>query len=718
MSSIAALATRGHTVLCAMDSIPSPILPLVSQIVIVADGYSVFASNADNVEPYFCSPDMGYKRRADVHVIDFVMDVANGVERSVHSRIAEPAFILHQKFESSAFNTSQAATLRTKSENPPLRGLPATSYFDAKYQRLVSLFDSTKMSKNLSVGMDTLSLWLYRVYLVIERSIYVKARDTQLLLRGIVSSTFLSCIVGYLQYQCANYGYYSMTFVGFPYVGTANTTAVIFFISAFTIAQQALNVHLTCQSLQMFRYEQFSGVCPALGYFVGFLVTEIPVVCMNITIFGTIIFFMTQMSFGVDNYLYFIETLVLNALIGVFVTNLLAVVIKKEIPVRDCYLLLVFGMVILSGFPFQLPFIRSYMNDISQINPMRWTFEAIMNWKFMQYEDGEYYLIPFDFDTFHHMEIFQIQLTFLVQGGACIFALLLPWPYILQRRSRTSASGMGARSSRDPSKERALSLDSDFGVESQDVVRNTLIPDFSSKGRGAGDVGGTGAGSGAGAGSTHRDSYIASVTNRESNSSSSHNMNRRLGDVPQRVSESGRVSDTSDSRGSLQRPHLFNRETSITGKSQLSINISQSSIHNSLTAFNSFTASGAAGGGSITADESGHGSPNNKEALLRSSRGPTVEFKRVNYSVKDAFAPMGVKKVLQNVSSVVVCHMEPCVVTVILLIWCLLLVRCAAGNWSIRLGQAKHDPGGVALGSELAATHPGGRRGAELGGDG
>jgi hypothetical protein len=334
MASIATLASRGHTVLCAMDShsLTAPLLPMVSQIIVVAEGYSLFASNADNIEPYFCSGEMGYRKRSDVHIIDFVMDIAHGVERSTTSRIAESVAVLHEKFAASAFNTTNARTLSMKSENLPLRGLPQSNFFDAKYNYFVSLMDASKLSSNLSLAWCTLTLWLYRVYLVIERQVWVKFSDFQLLLRGVFASIIVGSVVGYLQYNCGDYGYYSMTFVGFPYVGTANTTAVIFFISAFTLAQQALNVHLMCQSLQMFRYEQFSGVCPTMGHILGFVLTEFPVVAVNIIIFGSIIFFMTSMSYGLDNYLFFVEALALNALIGTSYTKTVVSLILPTLP--------------------------------------------------------------------------------------------------------------------------------------------------------------------------------------------------------------------------------------------------------------------------------------------------------------------------------------------------------------------------------------------------
>jgi ABC-2 type transporter len=71
--------------------------------------------------------------------------------------------------------------------------------------------------------------------------------------------------------------------------------------------------------------------------------------------------------------------------VGAATVFLFAAVIKKEIAVRDTVFLCIFLMLLLSGFPFQIPYIRSYFGDLTQINPMRWCFEALMNWKFVGY---------------------------------------------------------------------------------------------------------------------------------------------------------------------------------------------------------------------------------------------------------------------------------------------------------------------------------------------
>ena len=38
--------------------------------------------------------------------------------------------------------------------------------------------------------------------------------------------------------------------------------------------------------------------------------------------------------------------------------------------------------VLMAGFPFQIPNMNTFLQGVAKINPVRWTFEALLNWKF------------------------------------------------------------------------------------------------------------------------------------------------------------------------------------------------------------------------------------------------------------------------------------------------------------------------------------------------
>jgi ABC-type multidrug transport system ATPase subunit len=97
------LANRGHIVLCACSA-PSPqVYSLIDNVVLLSEGFSIFAASKDFIERHFCSPALGYVRRADVEVVDFVLDICSGVERPTNKRVADHPALLQQQFEQSDF---------------------------------------------------------------------------------------------------------------------------------------------------------------------------------------------------------------------------------------------------------------------------------------------------------------------------------------------------------------------------------------------------------------------------------------------------------------------------------------------------------------------------------------------------------------------------------------------------------------------------------------
>ena len=80
---------------------------------------------------------------------------------------------------------------------------------------------------------------------------------------------------------------------------------------------------------------------------------------------------------GLDNYLFYIGVMLLTSLIGLVTALLLAAVFFREIVVRDLFFVLTFSQLLISGFPYKLPTITGYISDIAEINPLRWSFEAL-----------------------------------------------------------------------------------------------------------------------------------------------------------------------------------------------------------------------------------------------------------------------------------------------------------------------------------------------------
>jgi ABC-2 type transporter len=137
----------------------------------------------------------------------------------------------------------------------------------------------------------------------------IQLKDTETLKKSIMSSLVSSTLIGYLQLNQGSYGYYTITLLKFPYMNTCNITALMFFVVCFSFVQQVLNVHILCQKLQVFRYEQSARCCSALACMITTMLVELPFSAFTVWIFSTIIYFMSDMNKGYYNYFFFCGTL-------------------------------------------------------------------------------------------------------------------------------------------------------------------------------------------------------------------------------------------------------------------------------------------------------------------------------------------------------------------------------------------------------------------------
>jgi hypothetical protein len=245
---------------------------------------------------------------------------------------------------------------------------------------------------------------------------------------------------------------------------------------------------------------------------------------------------MTSLNVGWNNLIFFVELLTLLSFVGNLSGYLFATALRKEIRVRDAFFFCLLTMLLTAGYVFQLPNINTVVSSCSVLNPIRWSFEALMHWKFgSHYEDGLVYLEPYDFESFNNQDVFSILARFLAVSLTCTWLAALPTLSTLTR---------------------------DTGA--------TKEVNLTDSGRGEGI----------------------------------ENMSVDLF-----------VGDNRQPLPSNPAPLIFNRETSITSQSKLSINVS-------LT------------GGSSA----------------ESQRGPTVTFKNIHYKIRNRYASNGYMSILNGVS--------------------------------------------------------------------
>lgn len=230
------LSKEGYAVLVVMPKPHQEVFGFIDHLVVLVEGVSIFSSSPKNIEPFYCTPEMGYFLKRDGYVGDFVMNIAQGVERSTVQRVADPPAVLQEKFEESLY------FVRPHKSPAMLRALPTTTFLNAYF----STFNSAGCCA--TDYFKALVVYFLRLFTIIERGIAVKLRETEVLKRSFFSSALVGTIGGYLQFNQGDYGYYTVTILGLPYLGTANCTGVMFFAryrNFSLIAQQQCLCHDT-----------------------------------------------------------------------------------------------------------------------------------------------------------------------------------------------------------------------------------------------------------------------------------------------------------------------------------------------------------------------------------------------------------------------------------------------------------------------------------------
>lgn len=424
MQCLQTLASRGHAVVISMKKPYIQEMVLLDRVCLLSEGHSIFCASPKLIEAHFCSPQMGYELKKDVDIVQFILDIAGGIERPKLQREADLPSVMQENFETSEFFESP---LPCRPNGP---GEVNCSAFPDSFFRFGGIF------RFISPGR----LQLYRTGVLIQRAVYTKLRDKEILKKSIGACVLLGLFCGYLQWNMGSYGCCTVNLLHFPYLNTANLSSLMFFMTMFTFAFPFVNVHVITQELQLFRYEQAAGVCTIPQFALSLAFSEIPFLILYLMIFLNIIYWMATFGYGTDNYQFFMSTYIMNGIIGLLCAVQWGAMLKKELMVRDFFYLILTFMALVSGFPFQLTTMTGYLAKVAVINPLRWTFEGAMAWYFDRYEDGSTWLEPFKFENFHHNDVHSIQINFLLVTIALIVVFLIPFPVTLRRIERADGA--------------------------------------------------------------------------------------------------------------------------------------------------------------------------------------------------------------------------------------------------------------------------------------
>jgi ABC-type multidrug transport system ATPase subunit len=425
------MAKKGHTIIASLPRPSIQVFNKFNKVVLVSGGITLFSSARENIVRFFCNRPLDYQLSEDVDISDFILDIADGLERPVGSRRALSNDEIHLQFQQSAYYEPFSRG-RSASKSPVVRPPSASTLVDVLPQtrrQYFGYFNTAKFVDN--AGLTSI---------VLRRAFFVKFRETHILLKSMKAMCFMGAFLGYFSWGVGDFGNYVSSLLGIPYPETTNLTAVLFVALAINYGCQVINVHIIGQKIKTFRYEQRAGACPTFGFWLTCILSELPFTIFFALVFSNILYFMGALNYGAEDYFFFMAVQCLVACIGILTALMFTTVFRREIVVRDLFVFCLFAMIMTSGMLFTQSTMRNFVVDVSKINCLRWAYQSIMVWKFKDYPDGHRFLSNYSFENFEKNDIFHILFNFIIFDCAVILLGLLPPPNTLRRRKQDEVS--------------------------------------------------------------------------------------------------------------------------------------------------------------------------------------------------------------------------------------------------------------------------------------
>lgn len=123
-------------------------------------------------------------------------------------------------------------------------------------------------------------------------------------------------------------------------------------------------MHILCQKIKLFRYEQRVKTCPTFAFWFATLCSELPFALASSLVSANLVYFMSELNVGVDNWLFFVGVVSCVAGVGITVAIALSAVIRREMIVRDLFLLFSFLMTISNGYLFHYDQSQPYIEKV------------------------------------------------------------------------------------------------------------------------------------------------------------------------------------------------------------------------------------------------------------------------------------------------------------------------------------------------------------------
>jgi len=435
-----ALAKKGHTIICSLSRPSQAVFEQLDSVVLLMQGRSVFHGPRVSMTT-FLAEQLHYslEDQANVNtvdgleetgVVDFVLGILGMTERPVGAKAPLRAEDIQLAFQQSDYYSAMGLTVNEREGSMGSmmddRLSQGSGDLNSGLVRSNRLFAYSPPSSTPTLFRDASDYWwgvggisqafmkkadsesafltntqkmVLRGKLILLRAFQEKFRDFESLKRQFGSCILVSTVIGYFLWsQGDDFGDYCLNMTLTPYNQVANLIASFFFIMTFSFVGQVLNVQAMVAKINIFKRQRRD--IPPLLFGVTTLLVELSTAIPSNMFFTLIYYKMTLVKKDDDGYMYLMTMGALMVILGQLMNLAAASIFLREIPCRDIFLTLTFLMLFMSGYPFQLPTMRDYVAEMTQICPMRWAFEGLMIWKWgSDCGDGQTMLSQYGFGS-------------------------------------------------------------------------------------------------------------------------------------------------------------------------------------------------------------------------------------------------------------------------------------------------------------------------------
>jgi len=347
LSCLKKLTKRGHIVVCSTDKPTQNAFDMYDRVVLISEGYSIYAASPIQVDEHFCSNELGFQHKNDITTVDFAAGVRTGEEHSGTGQVGP--HVLHEKFEASRLYVAP------KDDSASVQAFTPDFF----------------IFFGLKGDLPSPVVTAQRFWTSLKRAYVAKLKDHLQLFSLFLFSVVVATLIGYLQYGQGSYGNYCISVIGLPFKNTTNIGFVFFIMALFPQVHFFLEAHTITQKMRVFRNEQDAKVTSAASFFVVTLLSEAPSALIYGLASGSIIYGMTDLDNRKTDYGFWICVVLLASCVGISTCIMYCALFRKQRAIRNMFFVSVVIMIMLSGYPFTQHHMPYYLTDFSEIIPTR-----------------------------------------------------------------------------------------------------------------------------------------------------------------------------------------------------------------------------------------------------------------------------------------------------------------------------------------------------------